>query len=832
MTTPACPCEIFVHPLPVSNPPGRAAIASRVGDYTQFRHALLVSRPGETELANWRPSAEGDLALQMMEWWAYLADILTFYNERVANEDYLRTAVLPESVRRLIRILGYRPRPGIAATVTLAALLSGRKPITLSAGFQIQSKPGPGKQPQIFELAGDTPVNIPDSLSVDPSPDPHLYSNGGVLLQGSVNTVKAGDSLLLLDRAWPSTGTHFFVVTASGIKQEADPRGANNTRVLFADPGLPAGALAANYRLLKYDSTSRPWQYGTGTGFDAVGANSVHLDSITRSIEPGDLLLFDASGSGGSFSTIVSKHPIHGVIFSKASQFSKILSSEIEIDEVFQFEAALSPELVRATSYSEIVWYANPDSPALNPNLPPATPPAVSIPHSLIGFSPALTGKWEANLNTTRVRHGFRDVGVLIGTRPTVFDGSNPILLLNSSVPPALVGASLSALIEDVNGNGEPADVVPDPPQLTAGNLPDHPPVLTAPLRVLLNTITASRGKSVTNEILGSGAANVADQEFVLAKSPLTYLQNGAGYKSTLQVFVDNVQWKEVASFYAQPPDAHIFVTREDDQQMTHVQFGDGLNGARLSSGTNNVVAFYRYGSGADAPDAGTLGTIVKPWPGLKEIRNPVAAAGGADPDPPAQIRRYAPQSVLNFGRAISGNDYETIAAQTPGVARAKAYWGFDADLERTAVRVYVGDTPQAKINATVALQQSDDPNRPVNVISALPVRFLLELTVRIDAIHLPDPVLAAVRAALLDPDTGLFGTNVIQIGQSIWESQIDAACLSVAGTLAVHEMQVRADFGSQPIPLAGPRFDPTQGGFFQLADADLNLHTEIANAG
>src|SRR5713226_9206304 len=138
-----CPCETFDHPRVIVNPPGRNVIAYRVGDYTAFRHALPQSLPAEEELLHWRPSTKGDLALQLLEWWAYLSDILTFYNERIANQAYLRTADLPESLQGLIRILGYRPRPGIGARGTLAALMSGPKAITLPQGFQIQSKPGP-----------------------------------------------------------------------------------------------------------------------------------------------------------------------------------------------------------------------------------------------------------------------------------------------------------------------------------------------------------------------------------------------------------------------------------------------------------------------------------------------------------------------------------------------------------------------------------------------------------------------------------------------------------------------------------------------------------------
>ena len=53
-----------------------------------------------------------------------------------------------------------------------------------------------------------------------------------------------------------------------------------------------------------------------------------------------------------------------------------------------------------------------------------------------------------------------------------------------------------------------------------------------------------------------SGDAATPNQEFTLKKSPLTYLQSGGGYASTLQVWVDGVEWTEAQSFYGQPKDA------------------------------------------------------------------------------------------------------------------------------------------------------------------------------------------------------------------------------------------------------------------------------------
>ena len=196
----------------------------------------------------------------------------------------------------------------------------------------------------------------------------------------------------------------------------------------------------------------------------------------------------------------------------------------------------------------------------------------------------------------------------------------------------------------------------------------------------------------------------------MLRRAPLTYLADTGprsvnGYRSTLHIRVDGIEWREVPSFYGQPPDARVFVTREDDENRTHVRFGDGENGARLPAGTDNVVASYRVGSGAAVPPAGTLTSILRPRTGLRAIVNPVPVGGGADPDPPEQIRRYAPRSVLTFGRAISGDDYETVAAQTPGVRRARVYWSWDGPSQRSVVKVFVGDDPAAVAAARTALQ-------------------------------------------------------------------------------------------------------------------------------
>ncbi len=398
------------------------------------------------------------------------------------------------------------------------------------------------------------------------------------------------------------------------------------------------------------------------------------------------------------------------------------------------------------------------------------------------------------------------------------------------------VNGSVPILIEDTRSQGILAKGKFDKSEFLSSlsALSVSPFSLKSPLSVLFNLVAVSRGQPVTNEVLGSGNASLAGQEFILSKSPLTYLldpesTSGKDYKSTLRIWVDDIEWQEVPSFYGQPANARVFVTREDVEQKTHVMFGDWVNGAGLPTGSNNLVATYRYGSGKEAPESGTLNAIVKPYPNLKAIRNPVVVGGGAEPDPPEQIRRYAPRSILTFDRAVSGDDYETIAAQAPGVTRSRAYWTWNDDEQRSLVVIYVGDDDSALTAAKTALRNAADPNRPVLITLAIAIPISLKMSVKIDPSYAPTPVLQGVRTALLDTDRGLCGSNTLRIGQSVYQNQIFATCLKVPGVLAVHGLQLFNNSGSGFALDMPYRHDPGEGKFYQLSTENLHLTAEVA---
>jgi hypothetical protein len=792
------PCGPPAHPRVISNPAGLASVAYRAGDYSSFREALLRARDGEAELRAWRPGAHGDLAVQLVEWWAYLADVLTFYNERVANQAYLRTADLPESVNRLIRLLGFRPRPGIAATGVLAALAAGPRPFTLPKGFAVQSKPGPGQQPQVFELDADVtvtpPLGPPASGTVQGAPplEPAdaaapvpIESGGSVLLAGAITAVKAGDRVLLLPLPGASPTPAFVLATVARVAAERDALGKPVTRVVFApEDNWVTVPEALRYRLLRTDQSAQVWQYPADEGLVIVPqpeALQVDLASLVRGLKVGDPIVLEGPAA---------PLPQYGPLMASTEAVWYANPPEIVPFIDFIDPVVLSSELAVERLRR---W-----RPSVNPATPPAAPAVpIALPHTRItfGWTAASTPPDTASDRPTYlIRYGWKEVGPLIAAlAATVGGGAGPVTLKRSdgsTFPASAVGTNV--LVEDAQGTGA-VGVVDDAASL---HVAAPVPVLMPPLRALVNLLPVSRGQTVADEVLGSGNALVEGQDFALQKAPVTYVRSpastsGDNYASTVRVWVNGLEWSEVRSFYDQPPDAQVFVTREDERGRTHVVFGDGRNGARLPTGVNNVVAGYRFGGGAAAPAAGSLTVVLNPMPGLRGVRNPVAVGGGADPDPPDKVRRQAPRSLLTFDRAVSVDDFEAVAAQTPGVTRARAAVTFDPLAQRRGLTVWVGDDQAAVDNVRAAFAAKADPNRPPSVVAARAVVMTLSLTVVFDPRRDAQAVRDAVRAALVDPDAGLLGVNVVGIGQVFYDSQVHAACLAVPGVVAVRSLRV-----------------------------------------
>lgn len=69
---------------------------------------------------------------------------------------------------------------------------------------------------------------------------------------------------------------------------------------------------------------------------------------------------------------------------------------------------------------------------------------------------------------------------------------------------------------------------------------------------------------------------------------------------SDLEIYVDGTLWKRVENLSDFGPNDQVYVVVEDSEDQSNIRFGDGKNGARLPSGSSNVVATYPLGRVAD----------------------------------------------------------------------------------------------------------------------------------------------------------------------------------------------------------------------------------------
>ena len=205
-------------PAKIDNRPGLSAIAYRIGNHSDFLKSMLAKlSSGEGRaLAELLTRDGDDLSIALLDAWATVADVLTFYQERLANESYLLTATERVSLQELGRLLSYRLRPGVAAETYLAFTVErphdvpddieldpGMQPpavpeeITLEAGIQVQSVPGPEESPQVFETVEEIAARPEWNVLRPRMSEPYLGAKDAYI-EGVAANLKPGDALLFV----------------------------------------------------------------------------------------------------------------------------------------------------------------------------------------------------------------------------------------------------------------------------------------------------------------------------------------------------------------------------------------------------------------------------------------------------------------------------------------------------------------------------------------------------------------------------------------------------------------------------------------------------------
>ncbi|MFG2328077.1 baseplate J/gp47 family protein [Streptomyces sp. NPDC048604] len=787
----------------LGNRPGLPEIAYRSGVHGDFRSSMVTaltdaSRPRLSRLLTRDP---GDPTIALVDAWAVVCDVLTFYNERLANESYLRTATERVSLQELGRLVAYRLAPGVAAETHLAFSLEKPPPtgpptglppdpgltppqpptvVELPRGLRVQSVPGPGERPQMFETVEELGARPEwNALPVTRTkPHPPVKGRVDAWFAGDPLPVRRGDAILFAGEDLARDKWDVRLVT--DVVPDPDhkrtyvhwDRGLGSDTPYNAPAEKPASfVLRKRARVFGHNA---PVWLGMNQEF-RTGYVEAHTGSVTDPDWPEFEAVTEFSEFGEDFVVdLDGPHP--DVVVG-----SWVVLSQEHVDDETDFYRELF-KVVDRTEFSREAF-------------------AVSGPVTRL----TLQGEQRSDRNRGD-DHEFktpRDVTVFAVSEPlTVVEApdADPLsgleFLVDGDATAMLPGRRLilSGRLDDEAGEQTAEVVVLESAEAegarTRVTLTEAPEARYRRATAVLfgNVVKATHGETV-QQVLGDGDARRAFQTMPLLHSPLTHVRNETpeGFASTLTVRADEVAWRELPTLYGAKADDRVFTTRDEPDGSVVVAFGDGLRGARLPSGSHNVRATYRKGAGlAGNLPADRLSQLMDRPLGVKAATNPVAAEGGVDPEDGRHARESTPLATRTLGRAVSLRDYADFALAFSGISLARAEV-LPLRTGRTIVVSVCGPDGGAAPAVTVAhlaaaMGRYGDPLARVEVLSARQTRFRLGLGVRVDPAREAKAVLAAVETAL----RAAYAPLVRGIATPVHRSQVVAVAASVPGVVAV----------------------------------------------
>lgn len=183
------------------------------------------------------------------------------------------------------------------------------------------------------------------------------------------------------------------------------------------------------------------------------------------------------------------------------------------------------------------------------------------------------------------------------------------------------------------------------------------------------NTVEALNLSTVREEILGVSEGHPGEN-FPLRRRPVD--RESLTLRTELPDGGEVEQWERVDDFLASgPDDAHYTL----NATAGTVQFGDGERGRIPEASAQVVATEYRFGGGARGNSA-VGGTIKSPQTalvGVDKVTNERPAVGGTDEQTLEELKLEAPSLLRRRNRAVTPADFEELAAEMGGVARAKA---------------------------------------------------------------------------------------------------------------------------------------------------------------
>jgi predicted phage baseplate assembly protein len=903
-----------ITPETEANPPGLSAISYRVGTYATFYETMLArlsnlslnisSTDGSTQtlypLRQLTTRESSDPSIALLDAWAIVGDVLSFYQERIANEGYLTTATERRSMLELARLVNYTPRPGVSASVYLAFTVLTGFSGTIPAGTRAQSVPGSGQTPQYFETSSDLDVSDAWNAMQPRQTRPQIIAAAGVsgldpvalstlYFQGIATNLKIGDGVIIIadknalrvvDSVTPQnadqrTLVHFRkdpaapaseaavekepVVPALGQLDEImaplamppavqPPNSVSLARTVsraFAPQSDTAPQLLAAFNPAVESTLYQAWGsisqpsgpaavYGPRVKAGIFANNFAGAVSVTqtpakgdrsnesvtttttitlpvlgdsvRDLISGDALtglpldaVYDQIAVGSWVAIDRPSLPTENVASGRITTYHQVESVQTVSRETIAVDRSTGAHVptgftAKVTQLSlDHQWLSDITQQAANKDI------ASRLFEEAMNSTPLLRGtviyaQAEAlPLADAPIDHDVQGSTIELDGLYNGFKSGRWVIVSGDRTDiPGTTGVPASELVMIAGVSqaaSSPGDTVHT--SLTLANNGLAYAYDNSTVTIYGNVVEATNGQTV-GEVLGNGDASQAFLTFALHQSPLTYLSaaTAAGAQSTLAVTVNEIEWQETEDLSAIGPTDHDYTTLTDNTAQTSVIFGNGVNGARVPTGTANVKAVYRYGIGsAGNVDAHQISQLATQPGGVQSVINPLPATGGADPDTASQARANMPLAVMALDRLVSVQDYADFSRSYAGIGKASS--AKLSNGRRQVVFVTIAGAEDIPIlttsdlyrNLVQSLQQFGDPHQPILVGVRSAKLLVIAAGIQVLADYQFEDVEPNVRAALLST----FSFDQRNLGQTAFLSEAISAMQGVAGVAFVN---------------------------------------------
>jgi hypothetical protein len=261
-------------------------------DYNSFRQALIDLIPAK--LPEWTDRSEADFGVVLIELFAYMGDILSYYQDRLANEAFLATAQERRSVVNHLRLIGYEMAAAAPASARLSLIVKNNfnKEIEVRKGDQFATASGKGRKSVIFEYTDEKPLVIDfANIATQPAKKPDGTDLPGFKEAFSIIPVREGRSILN---------------EVIGVSD-----GAPNQRYRLAQPRLLADSLEIR---VETPTPTPPWRRRKNLIFSRRAFTPEQLFALEMQERIGSTLAFSRS-SDRDYMTETDENDFTTVIF-------------------------------------------------------------------------------------------------------------------------------------------------------------------------------------------------------------------------------------------------------------------------------------------------------------------------------------------------------------------------------------------------------------------------------------------------------------------------------------------------------------------------------------